>query len=220
MFSSQSTKKSKRAKRKGNPARAALSDVPPHPARTYVTHSRNLPSIQDHCLVRYIVPSFITSTAASDVAQGINFSISQTYSGLTSVFDKYMIEAIRFTVVPQNNAMGLVAGLTDLYCLIDYDDSNAPASLAAILPNNNLVRLAPGESLERVFAPRIAISAYNGAFSGFAQGAQQVWCDSASTTIQHYGVKLYVPATGVVGQTVFQKWDITAEYFVRFKNPI
>jgi len=128
-----------------------------------------------------------------------------------------MIEAIRFTISPQQNAVGqLGAGLTDLYCVIDYDDASS-LTLATSQSAANVIKLSPGESLQRTFTPRIAVAAYNASFSGFANLADQ-WIDSASTSVQHYGVKLYIPPTLKVGQTDFQIWDVQAEYFVRYKN--
>lgn len=197
--------------------KSTAGDVARMPKRTYTTMSCRLPKLSDHCVIRSVVNSTVTCTAASAATPSFFFSISQTYTGATSVFDRYMIEAIRFSISPQQNALGqLGAGLTDLYCVIDYDDASA-LTLSASQSAANVIKLAPGESLQRTFQPRVAIAAYNASFSGFSNVAS-TWIDSASTTVQHYGVKLYIPPTNKVGQTDFQIWDIQAEYFVKYKN--
>jgi len=62
------------------------------------------------------------------------------------------------------------------------------------------------------------VAAYNGAFAGYANlGAQ--WIDAASTTVQHYGVKTYVPG-GAAGQTQLASWDVFVEYFIQFRKSI
>lgn len=169
------------------------------------------------CSLRTIVNGTITATAASAVTPTYYFSLNQTQIG-SGFFDLYKIDAIRFSVVPQQNAVGLVAGLglVDLYCVIDYDDAT---TLSNANTYNNVIKLGPGESLQRTFKPKAAQALYTGSFNGFAQMGNN-WIDAASTTVQHYGIKILVPSTGVVGQTTFQVWDVTSEYFISFKNSV
>lgn len=204
-------------KRRQQKKKSSTGDVARAPKRTYTTASCKLPKLTDYCVIRSVVNSTFTCSAGSATNPTYYFSISQTYTGATSVFDQYMIEAIRFSISPQQNAVGqLGAGLTDVYCVIDYDDATA-LTLATSQSSANVIKLAPGESLQRVFQPRVATAAYSGSFSGFAN-VGNLWIDSASTTVQHYGIKLYIPATGKVGQTDFQIWDVQAEYFVKYRK--
>lgn len=195
-----------------------LTDVPSQAKHTYNTVSCRLPRITDCTTIRCQTDSLITATAASAVASSFNFTLSQANVG-SGFYDRYRIESVRFNLLPRNNAIGLEAGLCDIFFVIDYDDSNALTSTAQAMQNATCIKLAPGESCSRTFSPRVAVATYNGAFTGYANQRSQ-WLDAASTTIQHYGVKLYVPATGVVGQTVFQTWDINIEYFISFMNSI
>jgi hypothetical protein len=215
-------KQNKNSSKRQSSRRTNLVDIPRAPKRTYTTASCRLPRITDECVIRSSgTPATITASGSFPANATYNFSLS--LAGVNSgFFDRYMIEAIRFTITPQNNAVGLLGptvAYTDLYCVIDYDDSTALTTLASAQGYGNCVRLSPGESLERTFAPRIAISAYNGAFGAYANQRAQ-WIDSVSTTVQHYGVKIFVPATGIVGQTTLQSWDVNVEYFIRFKNVI
>jgi hypothetical protein len=102
--------------------------------------------------------------------------------------------------------------------VIDYDDTSALSSAGAAVVYSNCVVLNPGESVERIFKPKVAIAAYTGSFSGYAV-EDDVWIDAASSTVQHYGVKVWVdPCTA--GQTLLQSWDVTVEYFIRFRKSI
>lgn len=194
-------------------------DVPVMPKRTFTTISCPVPRVHDNCSVRCVVNATVTATAATAATPTYYFTLAQTYTAMTSVFDKYLIEAIRFTITPQQNACGTLGlGLTDLYCIIDYDDANA-LTLSTMSKNANVIKLSPGESLQRTFRPKVAVAVYNGAFSGFAQPGE-MWIDCASTSVEHYGVKLYIPPTNNAGQTAFQIWDVQMEYYVKFKNAI
>jgi hypothetical protein len=170
------------------------------------------------CTLRASQDTLVTATVASAVTIGYNFSLTGANVN-SGFFDQYKIEAVRVSVVPRNNAVNLQTGLTDLYCVIDYDDSNSLSSSNQAQNYANCIKLAPGESCARTFTPRIAVAAYTGTFSGFTSPSPQ-WLDAASPAIQHYGFKIYVPATGVIGQTVFQQWDINFEYYICFRNVI
>jgi hypothetical protein len=202
----------------GKQRRDALTDIPKPPPMDWQTVSCRLPRISSSTTIRSQSDDLITATAGSVVSRGFNFTLAGANIG-SGFYDQYRIDAIRFNVVPRNNAVGVQIGLSDLFLVIDYDDSTALTSTAQAQAFSTVMKLAPGESASRTFSPRIAVAAYNGAFSGFLNQGPQ-WIDAASNTIQHYGIKIYVPATGVVGQTVFQQWDINIEYFISFKHSI
>jgi len=212
-----SNKRKQKTKSKSKAA-PPLTDIPRQAKHTYTTVSCRPPRVTDFTTIRCQSDNLITATAGSAVTPSFNFSLALATIG-SGFFDRYRIEAIRFSIVPRNNAVGLVSGLSDLFFVIDYDDSNALTSTAQAMQNGTCIKLAPGESATRTFSPRVAVATYNGSFGGFANQKAQ-WLDAASTTIQHYGVKIYVPATGVVGQTVFQQWDVNMEYFISFINSI
>lgn len=209
--------KQKTNKRRGG--RARLTDVPKPTAHTYNTISCRLPRLTNSCSVRTSFDDLVTATSGSVVTRGFAFTLNQMNIG-SGFFDRYRIDAIRFNVVPRNNAIGLTAGLVDLFFVIDYDNVSALSSTSQAQAYATCLKLAPGESASRTFAPNLAIASYTGTiFSGFANQKPQ-WIDAGSASVQHYGVKLYVPATGLVGQTVFQQWDINVECFLSFCQSI
>jgi len=105
-----------------------------------------------------------------------------------------------------------------MYVVIDYDDGTALTSANLASAYSNCVVLNPGESCERTFSPHMALAAYGGAFTSYANVSPQ-WIDAASTGVQHYGVKVWVPNC-TVGQTLLQSWDVTIEHYLEMRKSI
>jgi hypothetical protein len=211
----------KHSKRKGNKSSRKLTDLPVAVKHTYDTMSCRMPKITQACTLRVSTSSQLVSSGTAAVSQGYIFSLTNSGTG-SAFFDRYKIEAIRFTLVPQNTATAVYnptsqVNLVDAYCVVDYDDSTALSSVAAAQTFATCIKLSPGESCSRLFAPRIAVAAYTGSFTGFLNQGPQ-WIDSASPSVQHYGVKVFIPATGVVTQTSVQTWAVNIEYYLAFKN--
>jgi hypothetical protein len=199
----------------------AGGDIPPPNEYTHSTMSCPLPRITERVTARSVANTTIVATPTADVKTSFNFQLGNANIG-TGFFDQYRIMAVRFTVVAQNNAIGLVTNttttLSPMYIVIDYDDSSNLASVAAAEAYSNCLVLHPGESCERIFKPRMALGAYTGTFVGFANVADQ-WIDAASTTVQHYGIKTIVPGV-TAAQTLLQSWDVHIEYFFEFRKTI
>jgi hypothetical protein len=163
-------------------------------------------------------------TAQATSAQNLTYYFALTNAAVGSgFFDQYRIAAIRFNVRPQQNAIGLTTNstttVTSIYVVIDYDDANALSTLANYQSYSNCVALAPGQSLSRTFRPHIALAAYSASsFAGYANESN-MWVDSGSTAVQHYGVKIFVPGV-TTAQTQLQTWDVEMEYFIEFRKAI
>lgn len=214
--------KSRKGTQRGNASqRYHGGDIPAPAMRTYRTVSCALPRITEECVVRGTQVSALVAQATSSQNPTYYFSLNNFNVG-TGFWDQYKIEAIRFSIVPTNNAIGLYTNsttlMTPLYCVIDYDDASALTTAAACQAYSTCVTLNPGESCERVFQPRLAMAAYNGTFGGYVSSAPQ-WIDANSNTVQHYGVKLFIPGV-TAAQTQLQSWNITIEAFVRFRRSI
>jgi hypothetical protein len=171
--------------------------------------------------VRALGHTSIVAQATATTTLQLNFSLAN--SALSAgQWDQYKILAIRFTITPDQNAVGLftnsTTSYTPLYCVIDYDDSSALGSLTAAEAYSNVVVLGAGESCERTFRPRMAIAAYSGAFTAFANVAD-LWIDAASTSVQHYGIKILIPGA-TAAQTLLPSWQLSTEYFFAFRKSI
>jgi hypothetical protein len=213
---------SKRKSRKQVKTLTQRDDIPARPIHTYCTASCVLPKVSDMTIVRTLGHATIVSTT-SQVNLQINFSLAQTGISSGTQWDQYKILAIRQTVVPDQNAIGLFTNSTTsippLYWVLDYDDSNTLTNYAAAEAYSNCLVLGAGESAERTFRPRLAVGAYTGSvFTGFLNLADN-WIDAASTGVLHYGSKFVVPGATAM-QTQLPSWQISTEYFIAFRKSV
>lgn len=175
------------------------------------------------CCFRQLVDyTDLTSSSSANVSVAYNFTLAglDFSANFANIWDQYRIDAIRFHVVPTSNAVQVVTqsttNMVQLYCVIDYDDATALSNAPAARGFDNCIELQPGESCERLFQPRAALAAYAGAFNNYAN-VGGMWFDSASTGVQHYGLKLFVPQSDA-GQTLLQVWRVFAEFYVSFRT--
>ncbi len=185
-----------------------------------VTISTRIPKVTEYTVVRGIQNASITASSSTQFPT-YYFSLSNANVG-SGFFDQYRIPAVRFCIRAQQNAIGLTTNanttVTSLYCVIDYDDDTALASIAAAQSYSSCLVLPPGQSCSRTFRPHLALAAYQGAFTGYVNESNQ-WIDSASNDVRHYGVKLVVPGV-TAAQTQLQSWDVSIEYFIELRKAI
>jgi len=147
----------------------------------------------------------ITTSTTAAVTGGLSFQLSNfaNVSNYTAVFDQYRIMQVSVKFIPTNTTTSSgspgVGGV--LYTVIDYDDQNTPTNLTTMLSYDSLAVTPPGQIEERTINPRLAVAAYSGAFTSFANLSNQTWIDAASSSVQYYGLKYYVSSTPTI-QTV------------------
>jgi len=121
-----------------------------------------------------------------------------------SLFDQYRIKKIHVTLSPSSNVSlpkGVLGVDTNflpfLSTCIDLDDASNPGSLADVLAHQTCITHGIFDKVvRRSFKPQVSLSAYQGAFTGYAQMSDQ-WLDTASSGIQHYGFKWAIEAAPV-----------------------
>jgi len=141
--------------------------------------------------VRTATYSNVTTSNVSFTGRGISFSLADlpNASEFTTLFDQYKIDKIEVLMIPsvtQSTAASPMSGLT--VTEVDYDDANTPASLDEMYQSENHQLHTPTSSIARSFVPSIAIAAYSGAFTSYAQ--KTGWIDCASSNVAHYGFKI------------------------------
>jgi hypothetical protein len=180
-----------------------------------------VPRVNESTVVHGIQNATFTATPTVPQTPTYFFSLSNASIG-SGFYDQYKIDAIRFNLRPNQNAIGLTTNTTttttDVYCVIDYDDANVLPNISTAESYSNCVVVPPGKSLSRTFRPRLALAAYAGTFTGFANVGPQ-WLDAASPGVQHYGIKLYVPGV-TAAQTQLQSWNVIIEYFISLRKTI
>jgi hypothetical protein len=145
------------------------------------------------------------------------FSLSQIDQATqwTAVFDQYRIAEIEVTIRPAFNVGQAGVNTVNWYSVVDYDDANPLTSAASMREYGNCL-ISQYETQVRRFTPHAAIAAYQGTFVGFANVVAP-WLDAASTTVQHYSIKLGMdpgPAAIVTAQTL----TVQFKYRIQFRN--
>jgi len=159
--------------------------------------------------------NFSSSTVAiQSTAYIYGLSTFDQVATLGALFDQYRIVKVLNKLTPrvtETNTIGTSIGC-NLYTVIDYDDATLLGSVAAAREYTTCKESGPHEIVYRNFKPRIAMAAYSGAFSSFAN-MEDEWIDIASTTVQYYGLKT-VTSTANANQT----WDLRVEVHAEFRN--
>jgi hypothetical protein len=172
--------------------------------------------------MRQTEESVLTASNSGAVTSQFQVALSayDNLTALSALFDQFRVDAVRYTIVPQQNAVGLftnsTTSFTPLYCVIDYDDGAGLSSVAVARSYDNLIELGAGESCSRLFAPRVqeGVNNASGTAGGIGIRGPQ-WIDCASTSVLHYGVKILVPQV-TAAQTLLPSWNIFVEIYTSF----
>jgi hypothetical protein len=162
----------------------------------------------------------VSASATQNPAYYFSLADLDGYSAYTGLFDQYKIEAVNFRLIPMQNAIGLSTNSTTTcvtpYVVVDYDDANAISTAAVARVYESCIIVPPGVECSRTFRPRIALAAYSSTFVSFENSPPQ-WIDAASPSVQHYGVKLFVPQA-TAAQTQLQSWTVERTYWISFRK--
>jgi len=127
------------------------------------------------------------STAPVTGAYAITLSGFPGYNSPATTFDSYRITYISINFVPFGITAAANATLGQLTTAIDYADAS-PVDQSQLLQNDTSMVVQTGQFFERRFVPRIAVAAYSGAFTSYAQSEGE-WVDTSSPAVQYYGLK-------------------------------
>jgi hypothetical protein len=169
--------------------------------------------------------------SAGGILASQQFSLANfaNYATIAAVFDQYRIREITVEFVPQMVTSFIGAASvttlvpTNVYnhniltTCVDTDDSTAPVTETVVLGHESAVCHGPFmKTYKRTFKPAISVSAYQGAFTGYAN-MQDQWLDSVSTGVQHYGVK-YSITHGTTAPTGTVFFTLIAHALVDFRK--
>jgi hypothetical protein len=156
----------------------------------------------------------VTGSTTLDVFGSFQFDLNTTTdaANFQALFDQWRILQISVQFVP--NTTGPYQG--PVYTVIDYDDANVPTTIASLLEYDTLEITQPGTMITRTFTPKMAVAAYSGVFTSFAQGRAGTWIDVASPSVQHYGLKWGIAA--LAGGTTTQIYTVTCTVVYQFRN--
>jgi len=155
--------------------------------------------------------AFVTSaTLATFNAFAFSVSALDQISPLVALFDQYRIDLIELWFSAEGSAAATATG--NFATVIDYDDFNVLSTYAQALDYVNVVSTMMGVSHYRKFVPHIAMAAYSGAFTSFAN-VTSPWIDAASPSVQHFGVKVAATVTSAV-----VSYDLTYRLHTSWRN--
>jgi len=156
--------------------------------------------------------AWLTTNTATNSYQGFFVALSDLpdSSSYAAVFDQYRIMGAEVQLAPTTMPLGGVY-TGHVHTVIDYDDV-ASITPSAALNYNNCVVSNLQDTLIRTFKPHMAVAAYAGSFTSYANMEPQ-WIDCASPSVQHYGFKCAVNPTGTA-----LTFDLIGKIWVQFRN--
>ena len=156
--------------------------------------------------------SQIATSTTLDTLGAINFTLGQLPGVLSyqDLFDEYAIVLATVRFLPTSVNAGTSGILGTFATAIDHDDSNAPTLYTDILQYSTCVETKGLQGQTRVVYPRVAVAAYSGVFTSFAN--TRTWCDIASPSIQHYGIKY---AHGATSSVLIYRISVTLTFCCR-----
>jgi len=159
----------------------------------------------------------VTGSPAGATKNWTSADINQ-FASFAAVFDQYKIKSVEVWIVPYGSASvpGYNPGASGVrwYSVTDYDDSNNLTTAAGAMQYQNCMATTCQSGHYRHIKPHLAVAAYGGAFTQF-KNEPAGWIDSASTSVQHYGLKILVEPTGSNNDVRFQAWQ---RLHVAFRN--
>ncbi len=154
------------------------------------------------------------SSLGGATSMALTFALSDlpNYTEFTALFDQYRIEEVSVRLIPIVTTC-TPASYTDslLYSVVDFDDATT-ATVTDLQQYENVRVSPPTKEVKYRLVPRLAIAAYGGAFTQYAN--TQMWLDVGSPSTYHYGLKLACSTAGGAVQT----WKIVCNYRVALKN--
>ena len=150
-------------------------------------------------------------STATDNLGSLYFTLSDLagYSDMVTLFDEYQLYKVEVTFQPTiTQSLSADRNPGALYTAVDYDDATAPGDATVLLQYGTCQISAPQERVTRCIYPRMAVAAYSGAFTSYANLKSQ-WIDIASSTVQHYGIKWCIKGSDYAyGYHVFARYHI------------
>jgi len=177
---------------------------------------RNIVSPEQMITVQltYYTGNVLTTSGSIPQNVGQFFVLSQfaRYSQYLTVFDQYCFDEIEVWIEP-NISQGVPVTAAILATAIDLDDANAPSTLDEVAAKQQSL---VGEGLQGRYhrwVPHVSLAAFSGAFTSYTS-SEAMWLDSASPSVQHYGLKL---ASTASGNPI--TYSLSARATVSFRSP-
>lgn len=165
--------------------------------------------------------AWIGTTGGADTFKTLSFKLSDlpSYQEFTALYDQYCIKGVKFTLMPRFNSSnpGLNPITPQTWSILDYDNSGTNiTSQNEMLQYQNL-KMIPGTSYhKRYIVPAVDAEIYNGLAVAAAAPQKNVFLDTANASVEHFGVRIMIPAVPFGSEQVF--WDLKVKFYLAMKN--
>lgn len=176
------------------------------------------PSRLDRQVVRFtkiVDGNSITTSTTVPVFRSHFFTIADCpdFASLSEIFDQYRIDRVEARFVPNiSESLGSTPLAGKAYSVIDFDDANLFTSITEPQEYSNCLVWEPTDPIQIAFAPHFAYAAYGSSVFGSFANSKPNWIDCASSTVQHYGIKLAFTTT-----TTAVTYSVVFRYHVSFR---
>jgi len=154
-----------------------------------------------------------------DTVFAYNFVLTDVpnYSDYTNLFDQYRLLQVIMTFTPYINSVanGSTVSPGIIGTWVDYNDSNLPSNLQQGQQYESYQRNGSYEPFTRVVNPQSSVALYGGATVNSYGTRYAQWIDSASSGVQHYGLKLCIHNATFTAST--NVYEVEANYIFQFR---
>lgn len=155
-----------------------------------------------------------SATVPTFVGSAITAGGLSNFPDMSAAFDQYRIRAVQYNFYPRTVSVNNNSSIVGLvHSVIDFDDASAPTSIAQCLAYSNCYVCSGLTAFTRTFTPRLALAAYGGAFTQFANADPHQWIDCASSNVQYYGLK-----TGWTVCDGVYHYDTVIRVWIQYRN--
>jgi len=166
-------------------------------------------------ILSFTSPNVITSSTTLAVFNSVVFTANTfgQFADYSPVFDQYRIIAVEAIFRPTANSITQsTQSAGEFTVVIDQDDAVVPTNLTQLQEYGVQITKPGYKKIRRCFKPHVAMAAYSGAFTSFAN-QKDMWLDVGSPGIQHYGLKMGWTTTSQV-----YAYDMTVRAHFQFKS--
>jgi hypothetical protein len=143
----------------------------------------------------------------------VPLSLFDNYLEYASLFDQYRIDEVEVWIEPQISQSTSMPNTGVLITAVDLDDANTPAAIATVQDKQGAIQSTCYAGHYHKWKPHMAVAVYSGTFTSFSN-APANWIDSASPSVQHYGIKYATEPTSVI-----INFNLTFRAKVSFRAP-
>lgn len=156
------------------------------------------------------LPAFVVSSTALNVPFVNSFTLSDlpNSSEFTALYDQYKIMGVSYKLYPRFNSVDQNLSGGRIWTVLDYDDSNLPASINELCQYQNVKCTNTSQVHSRYLKPAFNLT------TGSANIPQRRnWIDVASTAVPYRGIKgIIEPTSSSVA------YDCKMTFYCAFKN--